>query len=59
MWKFQDFSDIQILREIDFEERRSPKIAIFAIFGALNFVHLLNVSLQNVQKFIKIKIHSL
>ena len=59
MWKFQDFSDIQILREIDFEERRSPKIAIFAIFGAMIFVHLANVSLQNVQKFLKIKIQKL
>ena len=59
MWKFQDFSVIHILREIKFGESRSPKIAIFAIFGAMIFVHLANVSLQNVQKFLKIKIHSL
>ena len=38
MEKFQDFSVIQILREINFGESRSPKTAVFVIFGALNFV---------------------
>ena len=33
VWKFQDFSVIQILREINLGESRSPKTAIFAIFG--------------------------
>ena len=51
----QDFSVTQILREINFGESRSSKIANFAIFGALNFVDLVNFSLQKVQKFTKIK----
>ena len=37
--KFQDFSVIQILREIDFGESNT---AVFAIFGALKFVNLVN-----------------
>jgi len=37
-WKFQDFSIIHILREIDLGEYRSYKTAIFATLGALNFV---------------------
>ena len=59
VWKFQDFSVIQILREINFRESRSSKITGFAIFGALNFVNLVTVSLQKVQKFIKVKIQGL
>ena len=39
--KFQDFSITQILREIN-----------CAIFGALNFVNLVNFSLQKVQKLV-------
>ena len=35
------------------------KMPIFAILGALNFVDLLNCSIQKVQKCIKIKIQSL
>ena len=31
VWKFQDFSVIQILREINFGDSRSSKIAVFAI----------------------------
>ena len=38
MWKFQDFSVIQILREIIFGEGRTFKSTVFAILGALNFV---------------------
>jgi len=53
MWKFQDFSITQILREINFEDSRSAKTAIFAILRAVNFVLLVNISLQKVQKFIK------
>ena len=45
VWKFHDFSVIQILSEINFEECRSSKIAIFAILGALNLVNLVNFSL--------------
>ena len=52
----QDFSVTQILREINFGESRSSKIAIFAIFGAFDLVHF---SFQKVQKFIKIKIQCL
>ena len=37
MWKFQDFSVDQILREINFGESKSSKTAVFAILGALNF----------------------
>ena len=40
MWKFQEFSVIQILRETNFEGSRSAKSAVFAIFEALNFVIL-------------------
>ena len=42
VWKFQDFSIAQILREINFGDSRSAKSAVFAIFGALNFVDLVN-----------------
>ena len=48
-WKFQDFSVIQILREITFGEFRNAKSAIYAISGALDFVYLVNFSLQKVQ----------
>ena len=59
VWKFQDFSVIQILREIKFGESRSSKTAILANFGALNFVGLVKFSLQKVQKFMKYKIQRL
>ena len=38
VWKFEDFSVAQILREITFGESRSSKTVFFAILGALNFV---------------------
>ena len=38
VWRFRDFSITQILREINFGESRSSKIAIFAILGVLNFI---------------------
>ena len=59
VWKIQDISVIQILRETNFEESRSCKSGNFAILGALNFVNLVNFSLQKVQKLIKNKIQSL
>ena len=59
MWKFQDFCITQILREINFWDSRSAKTAIFALLGAVNFVNLVNISLQKVQKFIKVKIQSI
>ena len=46
VWKFQDFSVIQILREFSFGE---SKTAVFASFRALNFVNLLTFSFQKCQ----------
>ena len=46
VWKFQDFSVIQILREINFGGSGSSKTAVFANLGALDFAHLVNVSFQ-------------
>ena len=40
VWKFQDFSVIQILREINFYESRSSKDVVLTIFWALNYVDL-------------------
>jgi len=53
VWKFQDFCITEILREINFEDSKSAKSAVFAILGAVNFVHLVNFSFQKMQKFIK------
>ena len=55
VWKFQDFSVIQILCEINFVEFMSSQTAVFAILGAQNFVDLVEFSLLKVQKLIKIK----
>ena len=49
MWKFEDFSITQILREINFEESRSCKTVVFSISGALIFVNLVNFSLNKLQ----------
>ena len=54
VWKFQDISVIQILLQINFGEARSSNPAIFAFFGALNLVDLVNFSLQKVQKFLEV-----
>ena len=35
LWKFQDFSVIQILREINVGESKSFKIAVFVLFAIL------------------------
>ena len=51
LWKFQNFSITQILREIIFKECRSSEISIFAILRALNFIDLVNSNLPKVQKF--------
>ena len=37
MWKFQDFCIIEILREINFEDSRSGKTAIYSHVEASNF----------------------
>ena len=39
------FPITQILREINFEDSRSSKIAVLAILGALKIIDLVNVSL--------------
>ena len=36
MWKFENFSVIPILREINFGESRSSKTAVFAVYVALS-----------------------
>ena len=46
VWKFQDFSVTQILREINFGESRSLKSAFLPFIGALNFVDLVIFSLN-------------
>ena len=53
VWKFQDFSVIQILREINFGESGSAKSANLIKLGALNLANLVNFSLKS-SKFIKI-----
>ena len=53
MLTFQHFSATQILREINLLESIRSKTAGFVIFGALNLVHLVNLTFQKVQKFIK------
>ena len=53
MWKFQDTSVNQTFCEINFEESRSSKSAVFAILGSLKIVNLLNFNLLKLQKFIK------
>ena len=50
VWKFQNFSVIQILREINFVAHRSSITIVFAISGGLKFVNLVNFSLKKVQK---------
>ena len=40
VWKNQNFSVIQILREINFGQSRISKTAVFATFGASSFVKL-------------------
>ena len=47
VWKFQDFSVTQILREINYGESRKSKTAVFAIFGATKVIILSNFSLHN------------
>ena len=58
MLTFQHFSATQILREINLLESIRSKTAGFVIFGALNLVHLVNLTFQKVQKFIKKNQHS-
>ena len=55
VWRIQDFSVIQILREINFEYR-SFKNDIFSILETLNFDFSVNFRLRKTQKFMNIKI---
>ena len=55
MWKFQDLHVIQILRESILKDVEVLKRPSLPFFGALILVHLGNVSLGKVQKFIKPK----
>ena len=41
VWKFHYFCITEILCEINFEDSRNAKSAVFAILGAVNFVHFL------------------
>ena len=58
-WKFQDFPVTQILREINSKASVSSKTAVLVIFGALNFVYLVNFSLKKNAEIHKIRIQSL
>ena len=53
MWKVQDISVSQILREINNGESRSYNTALFVILGALNFVNFVNLTLSNSAKIQK------
>ena len=59
VWKFQDFSVTQILREINYGESRSSKTAVFAILGVLNFVNLVNFKPTKSARIMKIKFQTL
>ena len=54
-----DFLSIRFYVKLNFGESRNSKPAVFAIFGALNFIDFVNFSLQKVQKYMEIKIQSL
>ena len=58
LWKFYHFSITEILREIKFGDSRSAKSAILTHSDALNYVFLVNLAFQKLQKCIKIKIQS-
>ena len=53
MWKFDEFSVTQILREINFEESISSKIALFANLEALKMINLVHFSLTESSKILK------
>ena len=59
VWKLQDFSVTQILREITFGESSNFKNAVFAVLGVLNFVNLVDFGFLKVQKLIKTQIQTL
>ena len=55
VWKFQHFSVTHILREINFLRSYKIQNAIFCNIAASEFWFLVNFTLHNVQKLIKIK----
>ena len=60
MWKFQDFSVTQILREINFGELRSAKSAILTHLEGQNFdfndfLHFLNSEMGQINKIQPLK----
>ena len=59
MWKFQDFSATQILREINFGHFEVSIIAICTIWAALNFEFLVFYDDFIYEIFPRIKIQSL
>ena len=59
MWKFQDISATQILREINFGQFEAPKTAILTIWAALNFEFLVLFYIFKHEIFLKIKIQRL
>jgi len=58
VWKFQDFSVIQILRQISVEGFRDSKTAVIVFLLLWNLLLWKNFSLQKVQ-FMKTKFQSL
>ena len=53
VWKFQDFSITQILREINLGGSRSSKTAVLAILRALKSINWVNFGLQKNAKIHK------
>ena len=51
MWKFQDFSATQILRETNFGKCRSSKHAILTVLEALNFDFWKNFIVVNIKSY--------
>ena len=54
MWKFQDFPVTQILREINFEETRSSKSAVFGKFQPTKSVEIHKDLKSSASKGVKI-----
>ena len=55
VWKFQDFSITQILREINFGDFRTTKSSILTYFEAMNFdfyafLHFLKAEIYKINK---------
>ena len=58
MWKYQDFSATQILREINFGHFETPKVAVYAIWTALNLEILETFNISRCEIVPKIKSQS-